>query len=531
MHARKRQAKLLATLTLSLFITASFWMFSRFTVDDAFIAWRYGQNLAHHGVWNYNPVMFDVTQAYTTPLYALISTIPNLLHIDVVLFFKMLSIFLLLFFGYLFYLLFSRSHMMLLILCALPATFIHLFSGIETLLFVALVALLFIYLYEECLSRSSFIAAVLFLTRPESWPLVILVPAYFAAISISRRRHAYEFSQQPATKHNSAKGLILSCIGLIAVLSALLIFNKLYFGYTLPNTFYVKSARGFSVTSFVYFSFWLVPLLLLLTERKVLLFCVAAAFFMPVVISYSTSSLQMNYVDRFGYHVFAPVYLLGVFIASRHSHSYLYVSRHSSFQTCMKLRVRTVLNAGLLCYLLLYATKTTVTSELLHMTNYYSRALDSHAALGRLFSKMAHEPAHSIDTFCFGDAGMTAYHSGLVALDNAGLGSSLVATQSIEAALEAYSPEVLVFHSRPDGIRLNNYNQQAVYTWARRKKMSFVGEVFWRPDYTLRIYSAYDMREAFAGLCRASKAQNDLGDRQYLLRKGWLVPPWVFWHE
>jgi hypothetical protein len=72
----------------SLIIFISFWLFSRFTVDDAFISWRYGKNLVDFGIWNYSPAIFDMTQAYTNPIFAVLSIIPNLFKIDVVLFFK-----------------------------------------------------------------------------------------------------------------------------------------------------------------------------------------------------------------------------------------------------------------------------------------------------------------------------------------------------------------------------------------------------------------------------------------------------------
>lgn len=35
----------------SFLVAGSFWIFSRFTVDDAFISWRYGKNLFENGVW------------------------------------------------------------------------------------------------------------------------------------------------------------------------------------------------------------------------------------------------------------------------------------------------------------------------------------------------------------------------------------------------------------------------------------------------------------------------------------------------
>ena len=77
----------------------SFYVFSRFTVDDAFITFRYGKNLIDFGIWNYNPSNIDMVQAYTNPIYAVLGIIPNLFNWDVVLFFKLFSILLLVLFS------------------------------------------------------------------------------------------------------------------------------------------------------------------------------------------------------------------------------------------------------------------------------------------------------------------------------------------------------------------------------------------------------------------------------------------------
>ena len=70
----------------------SFWIFSRYTVDDAFITWRYGFNLIKFGHWNYNPSGFDETQSYTNPIFAALSIITAVLGFNVVFFFKIISL-------------------------------------------------------------------------------------------------------------------------------------------------------------------------------------------------------------------------------------------------------------------------------------------------------------------------------------------------------------------------------------------------------------------------------------------------------
>src|SRR5699024_3887091 len=63
----------------------------RFTIDDAFITWRYGQTLVHHGMWTWDPWAPRV-EAYTNPIYAFLSIIPALVGMSPELFFKVFSL-------------------------------------------------------------------------------------------------------------------------------------------------------------------------------------------------------------------------------------------------------------------------------------------------------------------------------------------------------------------------------------------------------------------------------------------------------
>lgn len=76
----------LAILAAILFAAGSLYVYSRFTVDDAFITWRYGKNLISHGIWNYSPNFVDPTQAYTNPIFAIAGIIPAAFGWDTVLF-------------------------------------------------------------------------------------------------------------------------------------------------------------------------------------------------------------------------------------------------------------------------------------------------------------------------------------------------------------------------------------------------------------------------------------------------------------
>ena len=161
-------------------VVHSFWLYSRFTVDDAFITWRYGKNLVEHGIWNYNPTTLDLTQSYTNPIYAILSIIPAFFAIDVVFFFKIVATLKILVFSVWFLRITQLSWLMILLLLSIPATIVHAYSGLETFLFVALVSALFISLDKNQRLLAIVLTWLLFLTRPESWLLVVLVPTFFA---------------------------------------------------------------------------------------------------------------------------------------------------------------------------------------------------------------------------------------------------------------------------------------------------------------------------------------------------------------
>ena len=153
----------------------NFWVFSRFTVDDAFITWRYGRNLVEHGVWNYNPSSFDPTQAYTNPIFALLSVIPAFFGFNVVLFFKLLSLLALVAFIVFFLRRRPEANLSLALFFAVPATVIHVFSGLETFLFVALLFLLLLAIKNDEGRLAVAVTSVLLITRPESILLLALV--------------------------------------------------------------------------------------------------------------------------------------------------------------------------------------------------------------------------------------------------------------------------------------------------------------------------------------------------------------------
>jgi len=519
----------LLTISIIIGVIISFWIFARFTVDDAFISWRYGKNLVDYGIWNYSPNILDMTQAYTNPIYAILSIVPNYFKIDVVLFFKLISILnMTLFIVYMIKK--TGKYKTVLLFFILPATIIHLFSGLETFLFISLLVVLFISLNENNFKTSIFITILLFLTRPETWLFVGLVPFYFLIknIELDLTNKDIFIKKLFIKKNINYKEFFISFVFLAFILSIYFLLHKYHFGYALPNTFYVKSGASFNPISFIWFAIVAIPLVVVLASKKYQLFTIFTLFFLVLIYSYATSYLQMNYTERFAFHIFSPLFFIMIYLSNQIEKPIFYISDNKKFDSFFVVKPNLSINIIAISFLLLFFFKST-NRETIKLTDYYPRAIDSHAELGKKLNEI--KDKYDVNSFSFGDAGMTAYHSEMLALDNIGLGSSMVgqAKDVNDKILDLYNPEILVFHSRPKEPRLGDHNQQNIYDWGISKNYKYICEVYWRKDYTLAIYSQNNYKE-LEEVCNSSKVANNISSKEYIL-KSIKKSPFSYWHE
>jgi hypothetical protein len=517
------------TLAIFSFVTvASFWVFSRLTVDDAFISWRYGKNFFQTGIWGYNPTLFDLTQAYTNPIYAALSIIPNMFGWDVVLFFKLFSLATLIIFILWFARKTNNSLIMLFIFLCLPATMVHLFSGLETFLFVFVLSALMISLYEDKKCLSTFLTIALFVIRPESWLLVIIVPLYFfieQPPSINRLEFKPIRQMLAEMKISLASGSVVFCL-VFFPLAAYLVCNYLYFGNILPNTFYVKSGARFEYLSFLFFSFQLIPLLLLIIlGRFKLMICISMLFF-AMIISYSTSTLVMDYFSRFAFHIFAPIYIFVVYLSANLKGKYLFMSEDEKFTRKILIKKDVACKLFLMLFYFIFLMKSSV--DMAAWVTHYPREVDSLAALGKSIAKISGR--EKIKSFSFGDAGMVAYHSGIPSLDNIGLGSSTVARNGLNSSLlNRYGVDMVIFHAVPSGIRLSEFNQQTLLEWATSNSFKKQCDVFTFDNYIYQVYTRKEIKE-ISDVCESSKLLNNISNGVYV-KNTILNPPWQYWKE
>ena len=502
----------------SLIALINSYLFSRFTVDDAFITWRYGINFVNHGIWSYNPVNFDITQSYTNALIAFLSLVPAYLELDMVLFFKLLSLIYVFIFS--FFLIRETNYksisiiLLILFLC-FPITAIHLFSGLETFYFVTLTGLLFIYIDKQNYKISAILVIILMLLRPEAWTLALLFPLYYFFLLI---------------KKNDVSSLFnLDFIFVISVPFFLIIYlfiNYLHFGYILPNSFYVKSSNTFSFFNFIFFCYHLLPILIFIFLKKIRLSLLMISFTTIVILQYSGSELIMNYANRFSFHIVAPLYIYAIFITSKDNGKLIIESKNILLN---KYSINLSYVLAMICFL--HATSLFLTSraELVNLVNNYPRVQFSHSEFGDVLRNLKNE--NKIKSLSISDAGMAAYHSDIPNLDTVGLGSSLVAHSSgvSKEIIEAYKPDVIAFRTNANHEIKELERYTFLMEYVETEKLKPICKIYSSMNYSLFIYSNIDAKE-LTQHCENTKNFNYMSERNFFLTHN-LTPPWNFWKE
>jgi hypothetical protein len=202
-------------------------VFMRFTVDDAFITWRYGQTFVHSGHWNWNRSGPRV-EAYSNFPYAVLSIVPTLLRIPVELFFKLVALAIVAGYAAVVHRLRLPRRQEALLLAALlvsPVFFLQVFGGLETASFALLIAVLFGRLHRSGeLDRLGILAAAgVALSRPEGIVFAVTALAWAVAIRPSRRH-------------------LTGLLGVAGGWAVYWLWRWQHFGRFFPNPYYEKAA-------------------------------------------------------------------------------------------------------------------------------------------------------------------------------------------------------------------------------------------------------------------------------------------------
>ncbi|CAM5237054.1 hypothetical protein GCM10010329_08460 [Streptomyces spiroverticillatus] len=240
---------------------AAFWL-CRFTVDDAFITWRYGKSFVASGVWDWNPFVegsgLPRVEAYTNPLYAFVSIVPAVAGWPVEAFFKAFGLLLLC--GGVVVAAVLRDVpryqrvALVAVMAANPLFVSHFFHGLESGSFVLFIALLYGVLYRRGkLGALGWAAAGLVaLSRPEGMGYAFVAVAWAALMNRKDRREVR---------------------GALAVMGGLVGYWALrawWFGHLMPNTYLVKSGSVDSYGIMQRLTYPVVPVLAILAGGAVL---------------------------------------------------------------------------------------------------------------------------------------------------------------------------------------------------------------------------------------------------------------------
>ena len=227
-----------------------FWLTAQifsFTIDDAYITFRYSKNLADGFGPTYNPGLPSV-EGYTTFLWMLLMTLPHYINVNVATFAKLSGIILTCgTFTLLSLLTFTLARQFpvkarlffsafaVYLLALLPTSAVHAIAGMETSLFIFLLVLMVTMLAVGLLNNSRLlfwsplVGLGIGMTRPEGNAIVLLLLAFgwYYSAAESRRR------------------LVRSSL-LFYILPGALYFlwRSLYYDLLLPLPFYMKVLHG-----------------------------------------------------------------------------------------------------------------------------------------------------------------------------------------------------------------------------------------------------------------------------------------------
>ncbi|MCP4593925.1 MAG: hypothetical protein GY842_24590 [bacterium] len=427
------------------------------TVDDAYIGFRYAANLAWHGQLTWN-VGDDPIEGYTGVALPVMLASLMRLGASPIWASKAIGILSLFVGGVFLYRTLGRlaireaiRSVMLLLYLAAPILFTHALSGLETMLFSSCVVaglwavVVWFQERERWRQRISVLCLILLLTslvRPEG---VVLAGVCLATVV------GHEARRNP----DRLRRLLIRC-GLLYVLPAATYFawRWWYYGLLLPNTFYAKSRAGWNyfgqqaqlssfLLAYVMAGFLAAGVLLLLGTPRTgwrelcrrilpeyrgmaLVSGVGLAFMAVVSGQYLRTDPVMNYAYRY-YAPFLPVLLIIM-------GGLLHVGREAWTDACVGRPARRVVGVVLLTGLGLYQAR----AYRLEQSDQFVRTLrtarllrDEHIPIGRYLK--ANLPATETLVVHL-DAGAVPFYAELDTVDFGKLNDEYLATHDLTSA-------------------------------------------------------------------------------------------------
>lgn len=465
-----------------------FWLAAQlfaFTIDDAYITFRYSKNLAAGWGPTYNPGQPPV-EGYTTFLWMIGMTLPHFVGVNVATFSKLISVlslcatFLLVsLLTYdmtgsqpvkkrLFFAAFAAF-----VLSALPISAVHAVSGMETALFALLVSLL-AWMVGRGLNDNSrlfswapLVGLLTGLTRPEGNAIALLLLGYGWLVSPPARR----------------KRLLWSGLWLYVLPGAIyFVWRAWYYGLPLPLPFYMKVLRtqAFAGAGEVgAFLLYLLPSLIvfllpvLLRFRKEYLPAMLPVAFLLVFYLFPVHAMGFEW--RFVYPA-AP--LISVLAGVGGAELFGLLENKRPIRRPWEL---------LLVGLLLTGTGNLGSLDgLVRSKHFYGNGISNYKTFGTLLT--AFDDTHRL-TLAIGDAGTVPYYADWQVIDLFGLNTREIGLSEIPALSMVFEEQpadlvLLSVGANPNRISDEHRGGQLLYQEAIRRGMARIGEFsFGRDNY------------------------------------------------
>jgi arabinofuranosyltransferase len=411
----KRTPILVIALLFGLFWTI---LYLQFTVDDAYISFRYGKTLVRQHLWNWNP-SGTREEAYTSAIYTVLGILPAMLRISPALFFKFVGLACIAVMVYRLRTAAATPYAVLLgfLLIAIdPWVWLHAYSGLETPLYMLLILEMALAAHRASTTSPAWVYT-LFLLLPLTRPEGIVFACTGVVLFWYLRGYA------PKRLSWFAAALALGLLYFAA--------RWRYFHHAFPNPYYIKlstpSLGGlrdsliFNLTASK--GYFLVLILVPLLARKLSTRCFALSGLLLLLLLFAPHVMQMNYADRFYFQVTFPI-LLFFLIAED-----------------LTQIARTAVVLAAIC---LFATSTGFLRQEL---KYFPYLIQSDLDLGRKLAPFAQN--HTLFT---GDAGSIPYYSGWVTYDAFGLATYTIARNGTSLPLmQQLHPDLILIESEDPG--------------------------------------------------------------------------------
>ena len=480
-----RHLLLFLAALLTVFGLRAFW---DYTIDDAFITFRYSHHLASGAGLVWNPGEAPV-EGYTNFALMLLLAGADWLGLPLVAVAKGVGVACLLLTALL---IFRHVHQQtadeaatfvaLFAFLAFLPVYVHAVAGLETMLYVALLLWATIRATQQVQRRAEaglwqvpLLVLLTGLTRPEGI-LAGAVPLLYLLLG------------QPAALRR--RTLLAAFLALVLPGAVYFGWRLAYFGWFFPNTFYVKVGHLWAGI------FWAVSSLLLLAPLLLFVALTPGEGHLPgehpasrrlgyyltvagvALLPYAASQLMMNYAHRFLFHVYPLlVVMLGLTAAALRRVSSVLPSRRW----------------GLVSLLLLLVAARVGATDMGGEALYGYHLANAHVAMGRALAHARVEPAHR--SLAIGDAGAVPFYSGWQTIDYIGLNDVAIAHgQDPAARIRSALPSLVILYSS-DGVtpsaQMNGFDHGAVLAGYEP-----LAAVLWRPAYYLNVYVRSDLPAA-----------------------------------